>query len=80
MTNYDVEIIRGALDYHAEPTATTYEQALKEGTMHHWVQVTTDTETLICNLYSEALAENEVYPDGGLLITDTLPQNYIKFD
>lgn len=79
-TPYDAKIIKGALDYYSEPTPDTYKQAKHDGTLHHWVEITTNTDTLICNLYSEALADGDVYPDGGPLITDTLPQNYITFD
>lgn len=79
-TEYTAKIIKGGLDYYGEPTPETYEQAENNGTIHHWVEITTDSETYICNLFSEALEEYQAYPDEGPLVTQALPQNYIKFD
>lgn len=74
-TNWDVTVVKGAVNYPKEPTPNSYERARKDGTLHHWVEVSDGEKVFYCNLVREG---RRVYTEP--LISRTLPSSYINFN
>lgn len=74
-TDYNTEIVKGAVDYEKEPTPNSYERAKKDGTLHHWVIV---ENTLHCNLIREVPYYYHSKKDS-ILVSKDKPSYYIDF-
>lgn len=71
-SEFTASVVRGGLDIEGEPTPSSYSEAKKIGTLHHWVKVDTP-EGLY---YADVSQENRATANGGPLVTRTVPSNY----
>lgn len=76
-SDYDTQIIKGAIDYKGEPTPETYEEAKRDGTLHNWVLVMAENEKYYCDIFME-VSSCKGSP-GDIWVSENLPDHYIMF-
>lgn len=70
-----IKIVHGGINLNREPTPSTYNEAKKYGTIHHWVVITDETgSSFHCDLAREG---NRI--SGEPLLSQTKPSEYIEF-
>lgn len=71
----EVRVVHGGLDLPKEPTPSSYEEADRDGTVHHWVRVVDKNGMKYnCNV----VREGEII-DGKPLVSKKIPESYIDF-
>lgn len=74
---YNAKIIHGGYNYPKEPTPTSYDDAQKIGTVHHWVQVDNQNDRYFCDI---APAEYQTHDSQKYkCFKNILPPDYIRF-
>ena len=74
-TSYSISVIEGGLDIPREPVPLDYDDALRYGTVHNWVQADTPSGTFHCDV----ACEDETLGYGNPIVVQTLPDSYILF-